>query len=442
MSIREEIQITDLEPSLEGGDDVQYVVQIRGIDATGRPGPWSSELVFTSPQQIAFLQSNNYVPGESGFSLDNDGNVEINGATFRGLLESANYVPGSTGWRLAPNGFAEFGTGVFRGALQIGQNTFNVDSGGNMYIGGSTLNTSPFAVDTNGNVLAMSLDAEFITTGTLGANVIYAGSIVASQIDSGTLDPVRIPNLSADKITSGFLSANRIQVGSIGGNKLADGAVDTVQLAAEAVDRFRIANGEVIREKVALLAINSARIDDLDVGKLTGIEISGFNGSFLTLNALTINATLSNMTAPGFSVNSSNSFYGNTCRVDSYIVYEGPTSVTSTSGTVTLRRRSSDGRLVIFTSSRKFKKDIETAPVYSIDDIRPVLYRGNQEDDDYLQYGLIAEELAELNIPGLVSYDNNNEPIAVNYSMIGLLLVDHIKSLSERIKKLEDNHAK
>ena len=152
MSSREEIQITDLEPSFEGGDDIEYVVQIRGIDSRGRPGPWSKELKFTSPQQIPSLESFNYIPGQEGWRFDNDGSAEVNDAVIRGTLESSNFIQGVDGWRLLNSGFAEFSSGIFRGALRIGGNTFNVDSDGNMFIGGPSLNNSPFAVDTNGQI--------------------------------------------------------------------------------------------------------------------------------------------------------------------------------------------------------------------------------------------------------------------------------------------------
>jgi hypothetical protein len=243
MSSREEIQITDLEPSIEGGEDIKYVVQIRGIDGTGRPGPWSEPLEFSSPQQIPSLESFNYVPGEQGWKLDNDGTFEVNDAFIRGELQSANYEEDVAGWRLKNTGDVEFSTGLFRGALQIGSNTFRVDSNGNLSIGGSSPSNAPFRVNTNGQILAMSIDAAFISAGQLNANVVYTGTLVASQITSGTLDavripnlaaskitsgtfdPVRIPNLDADKITAGFLSVDRLEVNSVNGNRISDDSI-------------------------------------------------------------------------------------------------------------------------------------------------------------------------------------------------------------------------
>lgn len=47
----ERVQVAGLEPS-GAGEDTFYVVQIRGIDSEGNPGPWSREFVFQSLQDI------------------------------------------------------------------------------------------------------------------------------------------------------------------------------------------------------------------------------------------------------------------------------------------------------------------------------------------------------------------------------------------------------
>lgn len=47
----ERVQVAGLEPS-GAEEDTFYVVQIRGIDSEGNPGPWSREFVFQSLQDI------------------------------------------------------------------------------------------------------------------------------------------------------------------------------------------------------------------------------------------------------------------------------------------------------------------------------------------------------------------------------------------------------
>jgi hypothetical protein len=464
MTIREEIQITDLEPSIEGGQDISYGVQIRGIDAKGNPGPWSEKFIFTSPSQIPSLESFNYVEGEAGWRFDNDGSFEANGGTLRGTLSSGNYITGQSGWILTNDGNVEFSTGVFRGALQIGSNTFRVDPSGNLSIGGSSPATAPFRVNTNGQIEAMSISGNFIEAGTIAANRIVANSITANQIANstitgskivgGTITGALIANstitgaLIANSAITGALIANstitgaKIANATISGLNITDGGVNTVQLAAGAVDRFRIADGEVIREKVPLLAINAARISDLSVDKLTGNTITGFNINCLSFTALDL--TIGNTVISGIanSVQSQRVVAtGSGTGFSGALRAGNAPAVASTSSTAA--RFDTAGALRPLSSSRKFKKDIVDAPVYhEVLNLRPVHYKMIAEDTSSIDYGLIAEEVADFNIPGLISRDAEGQPRAVNYELIGLLLVDHVKSLEKRVQELEDNYAK
>lgn len=63
------------------------------------------------------IQSPNYVPGVSGWTINRDGTAEFNDVTVRGDIvitgdaESSNYVPGVSGWMLDSSGSAEFNGG-------------------------------------------------------------------------------------------------------------------------------------------------------------------------------------------------------------------------------------------------------------------------------------------------------------------------------------------
>ena len=461
MTVREEIQITDLEPSIEGGQDVSYVVQIRGIDADGRPGPWSEQFEFTSPEQLPSLESFNYVPGDSGWKLNNDGSFEVNNGTIRGTLQSLNYEPGVSGWTLFDNGNVEFSTGIFRGALQIGTNTFNVDSNGNMFIGGSSLNNAPFAVNTNGQIVAMSIDAAFIsagtldsdviyagdidadqiTSGTIGANVVYAGTIVASQItsgtingnripgldaskiDSGTLDPVRIPNLSADKITSGTMSANRISGGSLSGL-----SVSALNLSASG--EFNIQSGR-LRVQIG--------------GSVSSNTNMTAGGYMLAGDGFRVGSS-----GPRYTNNGSDAFLDNlgsgTLRIDNVIALNVGADLTWSTST---------GRVYRPSSSIKTKKDI--ASIGKIDNllnIDTVLFKpklpweieGQEDlyDPDFdepdvneFQVGAIAEQLQEIGLDLLLEFNSEGEPSGIKYNKIGVVLIPYVKELYDRIEGLE-----
>ena len=53
-------------------------------------------------------------------------------------------------------------------------------------------------------------------------------------------------------------------------------------------------------------------------------------------------------------------------------------------------------------------------------------------------FGLIAEEVHEI-LPELVVYNGRNEPAALNYQMISVLLLEEVKKLKERVDTLEGN---
>lgn len=91
----------------------------------------------------------------------------------------------------------------------------------------------------------------------------------------------------------------------------------------------------------------------------------------------------------------------------------------------------SNGQLGTTSSSRRFKKDIET--LGSMDDkvltLRPVSFRYKQADEHGgypLQYGLIAEEVAEI-FPELVQYDAEGKPFSVYYQFLPPLLLAEVQ---------------
>jgi len=118
----------------------------------------------------------------------------------------------------------------------------------------------------------------------------------------------------------------------------------------------------------------------------------------------------------------------------------------------------SSGTLTSYSSSRRYKENIEdltidTSKVFDLT-ARQFKYKDTQEvihfeeDDPEPEetitnigpnsFGYIAEEIYE-HIPELVALNNNGEPDAVNYALIGILLVEEVKKLRARIEVLEGN---
>jgi len=98
----------------------------------------------------------------------------------------------------------------------------------------------------------------------------------------------------------------------------------------------------------------------------------------------------------------------------------------------------SSGHLGTIVSSKRFKKNIADMAVDSenIYNLRPVSFSYISDDTDTKQYGLIAEEVAEI-FPSLVVYDCDEQPLSVRYQVLPILLLNEVQKQHEIIEKLE-----
>ena len=170
-----------------------------------------SDAAITNAKISNIIQSDNYVQGTSGWIIKKtdatytDGFIEISDAIIRGNITATtgdiggwtiasdtltsgnltldagntriegNYTQGSAGFRLNNDGSVEFNDGTFRGDLvagtiDIGNNAFQVDSQGRLFMGASTFGGANFSVDANGTLVASGATI----AGTLNIN---AGSV-------------------------------------------------------------------------------------------------------------------------------------------------------------------------------------------------------------------------------------------------------------------------
>ena len=110
-------------------------------------------------------------------------------------------------------------------------------------------------------------------------------------------------------------------------------------------------------------------------------------------------------------------------------------------------RSTETGRLYAepFTSSRRFKKDIEPLGIdtNSVLKLEPVKFR--YKKDNQASIGLIAEDV-ETVIPELVSYDEENKPLEVHYDKVSVYLLGVVKEqqrrMDEQQKELQDLKAR
>jgi len=91
----------------------------------------------------------------------------------------------------------------------------------------------------------------------------------------------------------------------------------------------------------------------------------------------------------------------------------------------------SAGQLGTVSSSRRYKEDIEdmAGASESLLSLRPVTFRYKKtfkDGDKPIQYGLIAEEVAEV-FPDLVVYTEDGEPETVKYHLIATMLLNELQ---------------
>jgi len=86
-------------------------------------------------------------------------------------------------------------------------------------------------------------------------------------------------------------------------------------------------------------------------------------------------------------------------------------------------------------SSLKLKENVETSEgnLEKVVNLRPVTY--NKIGSQTTELGLIAEEVAEV-YPEFVQYDENGEPIGVNYSRLTAALIGAVKELTNQVQEL------
>jgi uncharacterized coiled-coil protein SlyX len=98
----------------------------------------------------------------------------------------------------------------------------------------------------------------------------------------------------------------------------------------------------------------------------------------------------------------------------------------------------SDGKLGTILSSRRFKKDIQPMDKASeaILSLKPVRFQYKSDTTNTPQFGLVAEEVAEVN-PGLVVRDKNGEIYTVRYDQVNAMLLNEFLKEHKKVERQE-----
>jgi Chaperone of endosialidase len=98
----------------------------------------------------------------------------------------------------------------------------------------------------------------------------------------------------------------------------------------------------------------------------------------------------------------------------------------------------SAGQLGTASSSRRYKTDIKPMDKASesILALKPVSFRYKIHKDMTPQFGLIAEQVAEIN-PNLVIYDADGKPYTVRHDAVNAMLLNEFLKEHSKVEKLE-----
>ena len=98
----------------------------------------------------------------------------------------------------------------------------------------------------------------------------------------------------------------------------------------------------------------------------------------------------------------------------------------------------SDGQLGTVSSSRRYKTDIQTMGKDSqaILALKPVTFHYKSDSTKVAQFGLIAEEVAEIN-PDLVARDKNGEIYTVRYDAVNAMLLNEFLKEHRKVQEQE-----
>ena len=349
------------------------------------------------------------------------------------------------GWRsLFFNADGSFNTGVGGGALALNNGTSNTAVGAAALL----LNT------TGSNNTAIGTDA--LVNNTVDDNTAVGFFALSANTIGGTLETSVVgfdlgPNTA---VGSGALENNvdgsaNTAVGYNALNSQVTGftiEADPHLAANTAVGFEALANltGSASGVNAFNTALGYQALTDLTDG-LGNVAVGVFAGSGLTTGQNNVN--LGQAAGLGNVTGSYNIFIGNGMGpglpdefFHTYIDNIDSTSV-SGAGTDFVTIDLTTGLLGHLSSSRRYKEDINPMDKASeaLYRLKPVTYRYKKEIDktQSLAFGLIAEEVAEVN-PELVAHNAQGQPESVHYEMVNAMLLNEFLEEHKKVQEQQN----
>jgi hypothetical protein len=342
-------------------------------------------------------------------------------------------------------------------------------------INSRSLNNAFDAVLNNGYNFSTIVCTGTITAGTFSGSGASLTALNASNLSSGTVPTARISGSYTGITGIGTLTVGSIPVALVTG-LAASATTDTTNAS-------NITSGTLANARLPAAATNITSL-----GTLTALTVDGPSSAAFTLGDWTTTATYG-----GIIGNAGYLLVGNTASdtimylrtssagtvnigangANTITVGDGSTTGTSVTGLLTtgniwntsqatttltgyqyvVRSTSGFPAYYYFTSMREGKRNIQTITDSAslIDQLHPVTYQAKITDDDDelsaswknndLEYGFIAEEVAEVGTGFLAQYrDNGNgglEPAGWKFHGVVSVLVAEMQSVRKRLADLE-----
>lgn len=306
------------------------------------------------------------------------------------------------------------------GVAKLSANTFT----GTQTLADGNLVLSAGDIDLNGLTGEITKDgARFLHN--IGINSVYAG------VDAGR-SATATQTLSQDNVGVG---ANALELNVIGRDQTAVGShalANSTNGLNTAIGALALTNlSENSRSNTAvgfqaLSNITDGAVENVALGANAGVGLtSGSNNLYLA--------------SVGVSTESNTIRIGTPSHDRAFI--QGVFNVT-TPGAGNQVLINPAGQLGTIASSRRYKEDIRDMGDTSarLERLRPVVFRYKQGEPDGskpLQYGLIAEEVAEV-FPELVVHGEDGRVESVQYHLLPALLLNELQQEQRRTKSLEN----
>lgn len=421
------IGATGLEPSWNGLTSVTGTIAIT-------TAPHGISLDATSPSFItnsgtAFLSGNQlHINGGSNTSTTGSGNIVtinlINSPSVTGSITAATGLiataggitaTGTSNINTSGSAVTTIGTGG-TGAVNIGNTTGNTTvtgylTTGSILLASTTVSGSQGVIAINGNSFLSAYN------GTSGVGNTWLGDLAGSDVVTSGSNNTGIGKSAAQSITSGI---GNVAVGRISLNAATSGNESTA-LGSQSLENLTTGSHNVACGWQALQNSNGSY--NAAFGYQAGLNLTSTDSNNVYLQNT---GTLGDSNIMRLGQTGS----GNGQVNKTFVAAIAGVTVSSAAA---VQINTSTGQLGTVVSSRRFKDNIESideslsGKIYALN---PVSFTYKNTEPEETEYGLIAEEVAEI-LPDFVIYDDNGDALTVKYQNFLPLILKELQRLNE-----------